>query len=185
VKAILGDTVQFSYNAPGVHDKSPVIFFLAATPGKKGPLVHGLNQHYQSPQEKYYYFLMLKNLLYNKISNGTMDAQTFYRLYVKGRLVRDSYRTYHKKHMSGTAIVPNAWATMTAKKVDVKAIRDRGNYPVFKKNDKVRYVSMIKGKLSWTKGTIIGRKPPGAEYALKTSDGRIVSRHPADLRIDK
>jgi hypothetical protein len=180
MKAQLGDTLRFSYGAPGVHDKTPVIFFLA----KVGNKVHGLNQHYQSPQEKYYYFLMLKNLLHNKIATGQMDADTFYRLYVKHRLITDSYRTYQASKMSGTTLVVNDWAVMTPKRVDIKAYRSTGNYPVFKKGDNVRYVSMVRGKLSWTKATVLGRKPPGANYLLKRSDGKLVDRHPADLRLE-
>lgn len=179
MRAQLGDTITFSYSAPGIHDTAPVVFFLA----KVGKLVHGLNQHYQSPQEKYYYYLMLKNVLYNKIQTGKMDAITFYRLYVRNRLVTNSYRTYRQNFMSGISIVPNAWATFTAKKVDVKA--GRANYPIFKKGDRVRFVSMVKGKLSWTRAKVLGKKPPGADYVVQTDDGRLVNRHPADLRLEK
>ena len=46
MKTQLGDTVEFNYSGKGIHDKKPTIFFLA----KVGGLVHGLNQHYQSPR---------------------------------------------------------------------------------------------------------------------------------------
>ena len=180
MRARLGDTIEFNYTAPGIHDKSPIVFFLA----KVGKLVHGLNQHYQSPQEKVYYYLMLKNVLYNKIQTGKMSPQTFYRLYVKNRLVTDSYRTYRQDLISSVAIVPNAWASMAAKKVDIKPWRT-GIYPIFTKGNRVRFVSMSKGRLSWIKGTIIARKVPRADYIVKTDDGRLVLRHPADLRLDK
>ena len=179
MRAKLGDTITFNYTAPDIHDKSPIVFFLA----KVGKLVHGLNQHYQSPHEKYYYYLMLKNILYNKIQTGKIDAQTFYRLYVKDRLVTDSYRIYRQDFISSLAIVPNAWAIMAAKKVNTRPWQAR--YAIFAKGDRVRYVSMIKGKLSWTKGKILGRKVPRADYIIQTDDGRIVYRHPADLRLDK
>jgi hypothetical protein len=182
MKAKLGDTLSFNYVAPGAHDKSPVIFFLA----RVGKIIHGLNQHYQSPQEKYYYYLMLKNVLYNLVQTGKIDAPNFYRLYVKNRLITNSYRTYKYNFINSLAIVPNAWATMTARKVDFKRGAQRTwKYHVFNKGDYVRYVSMVHGKLSWVKGKIIGKKPPGADYTIKTDDGRIVHRHPADLRLDK
>ena len=174
MKAKLGDSVKFDYSAPGIHDKTPLIFFLA----KVGHLVHGLNQHYQTPQEKYYYFLMLKNVLYQKIQTGKIDAMTFYRLYVKNRLVTDSYRTYRTNFMKNAALDPTAW--VFGQKIDIKRGRKT---PVFKTGDKVRFVSMVKGKLSWKTGTVIRRLVPGVNYVVKTSDGREVPRHPADLRL--
>lgn len=178
MRAKLGDTIEFSYSAPGINDSNPVVYFLA----RVGKLIHGLNQHYQSPQEKYYYYLMLKNVLYDKLQTGKIDAQTFYRLYVRNRLVTNSYRTYRYDKMNKIKVVPNAWAVMTGSKVDSRAHRQK--YMPFKKGDHVRFVSMIKGKLSWTKATVLGKKPPGAKYVVQTSDGRLVDRHPADLRLD-
>jgi len=177
MKAKLGDSVKFDYSAPDLHDKTPLIFFLA----KVGHLVHGLNQHYQSPQEKYYYFLMLKNVLYQKIATGKIDAPTFYRLYVKNRLISNSYRTYKAANMKNVALDPNAW--ITGQKVDIKKTRDTTyKHQTFVKGEKVKYVSMVRGKLAWKIGTVIRRKVPSADYLISTDSGQIVPRHPADLR---
>jgi len=178
MKTKLGDSLKFDYSAPGIHDKSPLIFFLAKVTSKAGNvLVHGLNQHYQTPQEKYYYFLMLKNVLYNKIATGKIDAQTFYRLYVKNRLVTDSYRTYKQIFMKNATLDDKAW--VFGQKIDIKKGRKT---PVFKSGDRVKYVSMVKGKLAWKTGAVVRRKVPGAEYLVQTDHG-IVPRHPSDLRL--
>jgi hypothetical protein len=177
MKAKLGDSVKFNYSAPDIHDKTPLIFFLA----KVGHLMHGLNQHYQSPQEKYYYFLMLKNVLYQKIATGKIDAPTFYRLYVRNRLVSDSYRTYNVAYVSNVELDDKAW--VFGQKVDIKKQR-RGTYrnQTFKPGDKVKFVSMVKGKLSWRMGEIVRKLVPGANYQIKTDDGQLVPRHPSDLK---
>ncbi len=177
MRAKLGDSIKFDYSAPGIHDKTPLIFFLAKVTHKSGNvLVHGLNQHYQTPQEKYYYFLMLKNVLYQKIATGVMDAPTFYRQYVKNRLLSNSYRTYKEPNISNAQEDLTAWAF--AQKIDIKQRKT----PVFHHGDKVKYVSMVKGKLSWKKGEVIRRLVPRANYLVKTEDGREVPRHPSDLR---
>lgn len=177
MKIKLGDTIKFNYNAPEVHDKSPVIFFLA----KVGNLVHGLNQHYQSPQEKYYYYLLLKSVLYNKIKTGAINAQSFYKLYVKNRLITDSYRTYRYNFMSSLQLVADPWYSMTQQKID---IRRGGKYQTFSKGQRVKFVSMIKGKLSWSRGKVLGKKPPGNYYVIQTDKGELIKRHPSDLRLD-
>ena len=175
-RARLGDTLTFAYSGY-IHDKTPQIFFLA----KVGKLVHGMNQHYQSPQEKSYFFYALKSLYYNKILTGQLTAYDFYHQYVKGRLRSDSYRTYRVEKMSNIQVEKFPAAAPIARKVDINLTGQP--YQAFKSGDKVKYISMVRNKLSWQEGTVIGRGgPPGYRYAVKTSSGDIVQRHPADLK---
>ena len=174
MKTQLGDTVEFNDSGKGIHDKKPTIFFLA----KVGGLVHGLNQHYQSPQEKVYYYMTLKSLLYDKIKTGKLTPQAFYKSYIKGRLITNSYRTYDLTKMSSMKVIPVGLFNMT-RGVDKRLIP---KMPTFKKGEKVRYIKMVRGKLSWVKGVILGRKVPGANYVVRTTDNQIVYRHPYDLK---
>ena len=175
-KARLGDTITFSYSA-WIHDKTPQIFFLA----KVGKLVHGMNQHYQSPQEKSYFFYVLKSLYYNQILTGKLTAYDFYHKWVKNRLRSDSYRTYRADKMSNVQTVVFPAAAPIARKVDIKL--QNMPYQTFKKGDRVRYISMVRNKLTWEDGEILGRgPPPGYRYSVQTKAGGIVNRHPADLK---
>jgi hypothetical protein len=172
MRAKLGDTITFSYSAPGIHDKNPQIFFLA----KVGHLIHGLNQHYQTPSEKTYYFYLLKKLFYSRVKTGMISAQDFYKNYIKNRLLSDSYRTYNTKYVAGVQQITNWEQTQ---KVDIRLTKPPDYY---KKGDKVRFVSINKQKLSWKQGKIIGRKVPGNRYVVELPDGSTVVRHPSDLR---
>ena len=180
MNAKLGNTIQFSYSAEGIHDKKPQIFFLA----KVGNLVHGLNQHYQSPQEKLYYFLTLNHFYFDKIRTGKIDAYDFYHKYIKKHFVTDSYRTYKTKYISSPEII---------KPEDTSISRgiDKRLTPIYKrfhKGDKIKYIRMLRGKLEWVDGEVIGRNIPktgrieGANWAVKTKEGKIIYRHPMDIR---
>lgn len=176
VRARLGDTIEFSYKNY-IHDPNPQIFFLA----KVGKLVHGMNQHYQSPQEKSYFFYALKSLYWNKIRTGQLTAYDFYHKWVKNRLHTDSYRTYRIEKMVNVKVRQYLSATQVSRRVDWE-LAGRP-YPAFKKGDKVRYVSMVKNKLAWQEGVVLGRGgPPGFRLAIRTKAGEIVQRHPADLK---
>jgi len=179
--AKLGDTLEFAYKAPDIHDKTPQIFFLARVKHKNGPLIHGLNQHYLSPQEKAYFFFVLKMLYYTKIESGLLNAYDFYYGYIKGKLRSNAYRTYRPDRMSSIKI-RDFVQIANLRKVDIKL--DKSKFPVFQRGDKVRYVSMVRNKLSWVNGTVQGRKVPGgiAYLVKRDSDGRVVIRHPADLK---
>jgi hypothetical protein len=175
-RARLGDTLSFSYTA-FIHDKTPQIFFLA----RVGKLVHGMNQHYQSPQEKTYFFYVLKSLYYNKILTGQLSAYDFYHKWIKGRLKSDSYRTYRADKMQSVSVVQFPAAAPMVRQVDINLTNKP--YDKYTKGDKVRYISMVKNKLAWVDGEVLGRGgPPGYRYAVQAKDGTIVHRHPADLK---
>jgi len=175
--ARLGDTLEFAYKAPNIHDENPQIFFLA----KVGKLIHGLNQHYLTPQEKAYFFFVLKMLYYTKIETGQLNAYDFYYKYIKNRMFSNAYRTYRTDRMSAVKI-QDFVEIANLRKVDIRLDRPR-RWPKFQRGDKVRYVSMVRNKLSWINGTVEGQKVPGGiAYKVRNAKGEIVIRHPADLK---
>ena len=173
MKIQLGDTIEFDYSAGNVHDKHPKIFFLA----RVGNLVHGLNQNYQTPQEKAYFFFTLKKLLYGQLKPGKISAQSFYSSYIRSRLQTDSYRTYKAANVKNVTKASSALWTYS-QKIEIPP----GKYSTFTKGEHVRFISIVKGRLAWKEGIVLGRKVPGFQYVVKLSDGSTVARHPSDLK---
>ena len=65
-----------------------------------------------------------------------------------------------------------------SQKVEIPA----GKYPAYTKGEHVRFISILRGKLAWKEGVVLGRKVPGLQYIIKMDDGTTTTRHPADLR---
>ena len=169
----LGDTVVFSYKSENIHDNNPQVYFLA----KVGNLIHGLNQHYQSPSEKSYFYLTLKSIYYNKIVTGKLDAYTFYHQYVKKRLITNSYRTYISSKMKNVKV---ANVMQVTQKVDIRPNQQK--YEIFNRGEKIRFVSIVQNRLSMKTGTILGRQVPGFKYIIQTQDGNRIALHPSDIK---